>query len=141
MFRLGSGSHTEVAYRSFRDRYLQTYVISDGVINRLTRERTIFDISNVGDLSFRYPYVYYFFLGRFFALNQKQHIQTIGTLAETSYLTENAHILIFAIHHASDDELVETVLIHTMVALTGPEACNIGASGNEIVRVGSRSDT
>ena len=66
---------------------------------------------------FRSPYMYYFFLGKYLAKNSKKHEEVIERIIDRSYITSNFLILIFAIHHTNDDDIIEDVLIRTMCAL------------------------
>lgn len=70
-----------------------------------------------GKYQFSYSFVYYFFLGNFFARNYEEHKVTLEQIAEKSYLRDNRYILIFTIHHTHDDDLIETILLHTMIAM------------------------
>lgn len=70
-----------------------------------------------GKHQFSYSFVYYFFLGNFFARNYEEHKVALEQIAEKSYLRDNRYILIFTIHHTHDDDLIETILLHTMIAM------------------------
>ncbi|MDE0694057.1 MAG: toll/interleukin-1 receptor domain-containing protein [Gammaproteobacteria bacterium] len=118
MFRHRDVPYTADRYHAFHQGYLEEFVISDSLTNRLIAERTMFDRGHQeGALKFRYPYVYYFFLGRYFAHYYDDRRQEFDLIARRSFLEENKYILIFAIHHTRDEDLTDTVLIHTMEAL------------------------
>ena len=66
---------------------------------------------------FRYPFVYYFFVGHYFAQFADDHKEMVERMADNSYVRENAHILTFVIHHAQDTDLIDTILLHTAFSL------------------------
>lgn len=108
--------YTEASFKDFVQEYSERFVITETVVNRLKRGGIIVvDASGKHQLS--YSFVYYFFLGNFFARNYEEQKNTLEQLAEKSYLRDNRYILIFTIHHAHSDDLIETILLHTMTAM------------------------
>ena len=98
--------------------YKNRYIIKESVVNRLTNHNFSILQNYNGGYKFDYPFIYYFLLGNFFALNYGAHENLIKEIAEKSYLKDNAYILIFTIHHTQDYELIDTILGHTV--------CNLG---------------
>lgn len=109
-------NYSEIEFDKFVQSYGDNFVINNSVANRLKKGGVI-AIDQHGKFQFPYSFVYYFFLGNFFALNYKQNKNTVDQLAEKSYLRDNRYILIFTIHHTHDDDLIETILLHTMMAM------------------------
>ena len=110
-------NYTETNFDEFLRKYEKDFVLKKkSVVSRLKRDGVI-AIDQNGKYHLSYPFVYYFFLGNFFARNYKQNKDTIDQLTEKSYLRDNRYILIFTIHHALDDDLIETILLHTMMAM------------------------
>ena len=61
--------------------------------------------------------MYYFFLGRLLATNSDLAAEYLPELCERSYEEGNYLTLLFIIHHATDDKLIEDILVRTMIEL------------------------
>ena len=103
-------------FEHFVKDYESQFIIKDSVVNRLLDNKSSIIRTHRGRHEFDYPFIYYFFLGLFFARTYKVHEKVIGEIAEKSYLQDNAYILIFTIHHTQDEDLIDTILIHTSFA-------------------------
>ena len=104
--------------------YRKDFVIKEGVLRRIIDNMiTIKDIR----YKFCYSFAYYFFLGRFFALNYNQYKEAIERLAEDSYLRDNKYILIFTIHHTYQDDLINTILSHTSSTMENVPVAKLSA--------------
>ena len=103
-------------FEHFVKDYKTQYIIKGSVVNRLVDNDSSIIRTHKGKHEFNYPFICYFFLGHFFARNYKVHENLIEEVAEKSYLQDNAYILIFTIHHTQDDDLIDTILIHTACA-------------------------
>lgn len=79
-------THIPMNIDSFLSTYRIQYVIKEGVIQRL-RDNII--VEQDEGYMFYYAFAYYFFLGRFFALNYNHHEHTIEELAKRSYLRDS----------------------------------------------------
>lgn len=108
--------YSKASFNSFVQKYREQFVISETIINRLKRGGVVV-VDPDGNYQLSYSFVYYFFLGNFFARNYEKHKDTLEQIAEKSYLRDNRYILIFTIHHAHDDALIDTILLHTMIAM------------------------
>ena len=97
--------------------YKGQYIVKESVVNRLTNNNSSILRNYNGGYKFNYPFIYYFLLGNFFARNYETHKELIEAIAEKSYLKDNSYILIFTIHHTQDDNLIDTILIHTACTL------------------------
>ena len=104
---------SETIFSSFVREYRKQFVINEAIVNRLKRGGIIV-VDPYGKHQLSYSFVYYFFLGNFFARNYKEHGDILEQMSEKSYLRDNRYILIFTIHHAYDNDLIDTILIHTM---------------------------
>ena len=67
--------------------------------------------------NFRTEYMYYFFLGKFLASNKEKGTAIIGTMCEHSHIESNYLTLLFTIHHARDNEIIDDMLVRTMCTL------------------------
>ena len=70
-----------------------------------------------GNVNFSYDFGYYFFLGKALAERYEDNRNNIALLAKTSYRTDSAHTLLFLLHHSRSQDLLETILLHTMETL------------------------
>lgn len=102
-------------YEDFKIEYKKDYLISDGLIARLEDcSCLILNIKN-NSVSFTYPFIFYYFLGKYIASNKCQ--QTIENLCERIYKRDFANILIFTIHHSVDTNLLDEIELHCLVSL------------------------
>ena len=67
------------------------------------------------DGRFQHPYMYYFFLGRYLATHEDNRI--IEQMCQDSHVAENHLTLLFVIHHATNDKIIEEIMIRTMCSL------------------------
>ena len=110
------GKCGKVQFSRFLREYREHHLVKDSVVNRLINNASILRVMD-DEYKFNYPYIYYFLLGSYFAHNYETNEVIIEEIAERSYLKDNAYILIFTIHHAQDDSLIDTILLHTACAL------------------------
>ena len=90
----------------FVNSYRERFILPEGTLRRLLDPD--YGILTEGG-SFRNRYMYYYFLGQYFANHADDEQNTIGRLLDESYRTDNALTLIFTIHHTSNDALIDTV--------------------------------
>jgi hypothetical protein len=102
-------------YEQFKSTYKSNFYIPDNVITRLENNEYPIIILKNSRASFSYDYVYYFFLGMAFAnLNS---IEEIEKLVENIHLKENALSIVFTIHHAQNQEVLDTIQLHCLCLL------------------------
>ena len=104
----------QLDFDNFQNAYRSEYYMEIALLNRLTHDR--FGILTK-EGRFKSGYMYYYFLGKRLATKSdlaKRYIPELcdSSFGEASYLT-----LLFAIHHATDAEIIDEILIRTMVAL------------------------
>ena len=97
-------------FADFRDTYTGEYFIRESILNRLIGD-TRGVIARSGE--FRQAYMYYYFLGKRFATDQRLSEQYLSDLCDNSFSEENFLTLLFAIHHATDNELINEILRRT----------------------------
>ena len=118
-FRLFSDSgflaHGEFA--DFLEEYENDYEINESTWHRLCSDGSLILKRSPRGYEFKYPFVYYFFVGHHLARHYDKHKLTIERMAEKSYLRENAYVLTFVIHHAQDTDLIDSILLHTAFSL------------------------
>jgi len=64
-----------------------------------------------GHFEFRYPYLYYYFLGQFLAdrIHEKEIEQAVIRLCDDLHLRDNANILLFTSHHTKSPVIYERI--------------------------------
>ena len=104
----------QVETKSFDDfvrEYRSMFVIKDGVFRRIVGGAKPLLCGEVPPTyGFRYPYVYYFLLGYYFARHPSDRDLYIQDVVDKSYIRDNTFVLIFAIHHAYDEDLIDRVV-------------------------------
>lgn len=94
--------------------YKQEYIITNAMINRLKHQT--FGIIKA-DGQFRTGYMRYFFLGRFLSKDNPTSREIIQRMSEATYVPANYLTLLFTIHHAGDNKIIDDILLRTMVTL------------------------
>lgn len=67
----------------------------------------IFVHSDIREYYFAYPYIYYFFLGRYFFEHLKDNMENIKKMIDNLHILENSYIIIFLIYHIKDSEILD----------------------------------
>ena len=106
-----------LSFDQFVSKYKAMFVIKEGVVSRIVGGHRPFLRRNGPGYDFRYPYVYYFLLGYYFARNPRERDLHINEIVENSFVRDNTFILIFSIHHAYDEFLIERILECTTGAM------------------------
>ena len=101
-------------FSRFVARYKEIYILPRSILNRLKHEQ--YGILT-RDGRFRAPYMYYYFLGRFFSKGREEHASEIERLCDESYVRSNHLILLFIIHHTNDLNIIDDILLRTMCTL------------------------
>jgi len=100
---------------SFHQWYCKKYSLSsilnfDKVIDRLLKAFILQENKNT--YKFRYKYIYYFFVAKYFSNNiqQEEIKQKISEMCKRLYKEEFANIIMFSIHHSQDPFILEEIL-------------------------------
>ena len=100
-------------FAAFLSQYFDAFIIDHSILSRLQRD-------DYGIISrhgiFRVSYMYYFFLGRFLSRNSETHKDLIKKIVAESYLPSNYLTLLFIIHHTTDHEIIDDILLGVMGA-------------------------
>lgn len=128
-----SGKFSRKSLEEFLKVYRKKYVIRDSVVNRCTEVAKPVVRFLGGQYVFRYPFVYYFFLGYYLARHYDECKEQVDGIAQESYRRENAFILIFMIHHTQNEELVNMLLSRAMVVLDGVEPATLSAESTKLL--------
>lgn len=122
-------NQTEFDYDAFVKQYSQDFIIPDAILNRLRRED--YGIINK-DGSFKQSYMYYFFLGRYLSRRDKEKDVLIKAMCEHSYIASNYLTLLFIIHHTNDNEIIEDILLGTMLTLDTYSPATLNQSETDV---------
>lgn len=111
--KLDSGELYRISdYESFKKEYRSNFYIGESVLSRLENSDCPI-LSEVNQtLRFEYPYIYYFFLGKYLA--EKGEKSQIDKLFEGLHSKVNSYAIIFMVHHTQNRELLDTILLHCM---------------------------
>ena len=105
-------------FQQFRSTYEHSYFIKASTVNRLKHQ----DYGLIGPSGqFRANYMYFFFLGRYFAKSQLECEEEIARICKESHLSPNDLIVLFIIHHTTDNELIYSMTWQTMCSLENVE--------------------
>lgn len=111
---LESDEH-HIDLRRFIDNYTREYIVKPTVIERLHQRGRVLVLQN-GRCSFKFGFIYYFFLGKYIASHYSENKELVESLCKDSHLHHNAYTLIFTAHHTINEDLIETIILNTMLA-------------------------
>ena len=98
-------------FTSFMRSYLQKYVLpikQDILLRRLSQ---IISVDSFNNYSFRYPYLYYFFVAKYFAdhLEDDAIKEEIERITGNLHVNESAYIAIFLAHHSKNIKILDDI--------------------------------
>lgn len=109
---------------AFVERYRKSFLFPDALFSRLL-DKEYGLISKDG--SFRVKYMFHYFLGMFLSKspNDARRLQIVDDLCRSSHVSSNHLTLMFAIHHSTDDGVLDKVVERTMQALRRVEPAKL----------------
>ncbi len=115
-------SDKNYSYSNFIKKYQEEYSIKNSILNKLSSDNNHIT-PLIKDGNFSQKYTYYFFLGSYFAKNYEKTKTDIQKLTSKNYVKDNNRILLFILHHYTNVDLIEDVLLESLCTLDGiPEA-------------------
>ena len=80
-------------------------------IQQLLKKASILSVESGQSISFKYPYVYYFFLAKRLSrgLTEKNDCKTVQYMCQRLHVTEYANVVLFLIHHSDNPLVLEAV--------------------------------
>ena len=99
---------TSFDFEAFVTKYRETYLIRTSLLNRL-RNHEYGLISDRG--MFKIPYMYYYFLGKYLASSSGDaESNVVDQMCDKSYVRSNHLTLLFVIHHATDNRVIDAIV-------------------------------
>ena len=77
------------------------------IILKKLNDANLFVYSSIHNYSFKYNYIYYFFLGRYFSENFDENKSLIYNFIENLHIISNSYIIIFILHHSKKDDILK----------------------------------
>lgn len=110
---------SSIQFEDFVNEYKKIYSLVDSLqvmLEKLVASNIIVKTS-LGNYEFTYPYIYYFFAGKFFAQtwedendpSHKYSVEQITTILDNLHKTSNAYIAVFTLHHTKNTALIRKI--------------------------------
>lgn len=106
-------------FMKFYNSYTEEFNMTEGkeVLLKKLKASGIIHISSLGNYDFNYPYLYYYFAGKYFAehIDEREPenedvLKDLDVVLDNLHKNENAYITIFIVHHTKDKSLIEKLL-------------------------------
>ena len=113
---------TQDHYENIKKTYKENYIIKNSLITRI--ENNDYPIIRINhDVRFEYPYIYYFFVGKYLAEHPDNSV--IANLCESIYRKDSAYALIFTIHHTTSSSILDEIQLHCMCSFDKQSASTL----------------
>lgn len=137
VFCLTQGLHGD-SFMQFVKKYRSDYVIKESVLRRITDGPKPLLQRDGNQYRFRYPYAYYFLFGYYLARHQDRRSKYLDDILKYSFVRDNTFIIIFAIHHAYDNDLIDSILHRTKGALEDTTVATLDSAEVKMLEVALR---
>ena len=100
------------SFKIFMDSYKKAWelpVVEQVLLSNLHKTK-IFSINSLGDYSFCYPYLYFFFVAKYFADNLDDNKDEIRIIINNLHKDDNAYIAAFISHHSRNIFLLDEII-------------------------------
>lgn len=122
---------TEIAYNSyshseselsdetiseFIETYSKKFIITIDQQTLLRNIKDIIHLDTLGNYSFKYKYLYYFFVSKYLSehINEKDISSRLSKIFYNLHINENAYIAIFLIHHTKNTQVLEDLALNAL---------------------------
>jgi GTPase SAR1 family protein len=117
-------------FDSFIESYLDEFYLPielDTLLDKLLKSHLI-ELDNLGNYSFCYIYLYYFFVAKYLAENTKKEEEVIENIIANLHKDKNAYIAIFISHHSKNDPILEEILLNAYYLFPGYKPATLNKS-------------
>ena len=91
----------------YKTRYnINENISIDKILSKLHNAK-IFVYSDIREYHFAYPYIYYFFLGKYFSENLNDNMEDIKKMIDNLHILENSYIIMFLIYNTKNSDILE----------------------------------
>lgn len=114
------------------------------LIKKMCEAKIFFHDNSEGDLyRFRYPYIFYYFAGRYIAYhyNEKAVQDMIDYMSEKLYIESYGNIMIFVCHFANNSNVVDTILLSAYTTLEHYDTFDFGKSSPTVTMLADLVDS
>jgi len=103
-------------FASFMNSYLEKYNLPIKQENLLKNLSLIVSRDSLNNYSFRYVYIYYYFVAKYLVENidDSEVEKDIGKIMNNLHVDENAYIAIFMVHHSKNVKILDELTLNAM---------------------------
>ena len=116
------GTGQPLSVERFEREYARDYIIDNRLLQKL-RDREFGLLTEDG--KFRSEFIYHYFLGKYLAENLKSGAPILNRMCDESYEETNFLTILFAIHHAKDDGIINEIAYRSMDELNAIESAKL----------------
>ncbi|PWH86745.1 NACHT domain-containing protein [Brumimicrobium oceani] len=106
----------KIEFEKYLEEYKSNFNLTIGIeeVIRNLRNTNILHLDGLGNYSFSYPYLYYFFAAKYFADNANEQSKNIDKILGNLHIDEFAYIAIFISHHDKNTTVLDEVVLNAM---------------------------
>ena len=110
-FEHGKQEVSQIGFEYFMKNYLDEYnlPVKEQILLKNLLKTQIISKNSLGNYSFCYPYLYYFFVAKYLAEHLDKHENIIKKIISNLHANENAYITIFISHHSKNIQILEEI--------------------------------
>lgn len=99
----------------FIELYKKDYIFDYNIVKKLIESNSL--INKNSEYSFQYIYIYYYFVAKYIAghIGEQNVKNQIDNLISNIHKKDNSNIIVFITHHAKNADLLDSILLSTMV--------------------------
>ncbi len=104
-------------------------------IQQLLKEASILNVETGQSISFKYPYVYYFFLAKRLSrgLTEKNVCKNVEYMCQRLHVTEYANVILFLIHHSDNPLVLKAVRSAASSLISDQQSFEFETSDNNLL--------
>jgi predicted nucleotidyltransferase len=106
----------KIEFDKYLEGYKSNFNLTIGIedLIRSLRNTNILHLDGLGNYSFSYPYLYYFFAAKYIAENATNQAKKIDNILGNLHIDEYAYIAIFISHHDKNTSILDKVILNAM---------------------------